>query len=69
MKQLKQKLAALENPKEDSIQMLARLKMELTEIEGKITGAENSPSFDITELKDIESQMSILRNRLLERTG
>lgn len=68
MKQLKLKLAKKEQSEEDTRQMLARLKTELYEIEGKLGGNDSPEHISPDELRDIESQMKFLRGRLLKIT-
>lgn len=69
MSQLKIKLANNEKNTEGTEQMLARLKKELIEIEGKLIGVEDPHTVDCNELKNIEEEMIFLRNRLLKITG
>ncbi|UUC44212.1 site-specific integrase [Flavobacterium cerinum] len=69
MKDLKQKLEVKQQVEENAYEMLERLKNDLADMDDKFKNPSVSKAITMEEIKAIETQMSILKNRLLEKTG
>ncbi len=69
MQQLKQKLTQMKPIKESNMEIIARLRQKLAQIENDMYKANTDYKIDITVLNELESQIISLKDRLLSKTG